>query len=139
MDKTEALALGMDEGFARAYVDEGKPMARLLHAFLRNRADLSAELDAFARKLLTAAGQPDTSALPAEPAESLLLVEPLTTRELEVLALIALGRTNREIADELYLSLSTVKGHASHAYAKLQVTNRTEAVRLGVLRGLIIL
>jgi LuxR family maltose regulon positive regulatory protein len=55
-------------------------------------------------------------------------VEPLTQRELEVLRLIADGLSNREIAERLFLALSTVKGHARIGFDKLQVRRRTEAV-----------
>jgi LuxR family maltose regulon positive regulatory protein len=55
------------------------------------------------------------------------LVEPLTVRELEILRLIAAGRSNPEIAELLYLSLNTVKWHAKNLYGKLGVSNRVEA------------
>jgi LuxR family maltose regulon positive regulatory protein len=65
------------------------------------------------------------------------LVEPLSQRELEVLHLIALGRTNKEIARQLIVSPGTVKAHTSSIYRKLDVANRTEAVararQLGIL------
>lgn len=51
----------------------------------------------------------------------------LTEREREVLALIAKGASNREIATELYLSVDTVKTHVRHLFGKLEVTNRTRA------------
>lgn len=56
------------------------------------------------------------------------LVEPLTERELEVLRLIAEGLSNQEIAQQLFLSLSTVKWHTHNIYGKLGVHNRTQAV-----------
>ena len=56
------------------------------------------------------------------------MIEPLSQRELEVLRLIALGLSNREISERLFLALSTVKGHARIIFDKLQVQNRTEAV-----------
>ena len=56
-------------------------------------------------------------------------IAPLTARELEVLGLIARGMSNRNIADELVVTLETVKKHASHIFAKLGAANRTEAVR----------
>lgn len=56
------------------------------------------------------------------------LPEPLSRRELEVLGLIADGLSNAEIAQRLYLSVGTVKVHTSHILAKLDVSNRTEAV-----------
>ena len=51
----------------------------------------------------------------------------LSTREREVLALLALGYTNRQIATELYLSVDTVKSHMRRLYTKLGVSNRTQA------------
>lgn len=53
----------------------------------------------------------------------------LTAREREVVALIAMGHSNREIAGELFISLATVKNHVHHIMAKLQVRRRSEAVR----------
>jgi len=55
------------------------------------------------------------------------LPDPLTERELDVLRLMAAGRTNREIGDELVLALGSVKWYASQIYSKLRVKNRTEA------------
>src|SRR4029450_3325462 len=56
-------------------------------------------------------------------------VEPLTTRELDVLNRVALMMTSEEIAEELYLSVNTVKTHLKNIYRKLAVTRRFEAVR----------
>lgn len=56
------------------------------------------------------------------------LTEPLTARELEVMELIGAGKTNQEIADQLYLALSTVKGYVQNIYGKLGVRRRTEAI-----------
>lgn len=67
------------------------------------------------------------------------LIDPLTDRELEVLQLLAKGRSNKEIALALGISTHTVKFHISGIYNKLGATNRTEAVRLGVHQGLIVL
>jgi len=67
------------------------------------------------------------------------LEEPLTTRELEVLQLIAQGLANKQIALQLDISEHTVKFHLSSIYTKLEVTNRTEAVNIGVRRGLVTL
>jgi DNA-binding NarL/FixJ family response regulator len=61
----------------------------------------------------------------------------LSTREREVLDLIATGATNREIAERLYLSPHTVKEHTSAVYRKLSVRNRAEAVRQAQDLGLI--
>jgi len=63
--------------------------------------------------------------------------EPLTPRELEVLGLMKLGRTNREIAADLVISLGTAKNHVEHIITKLGVSDRTQAVvkalKLGIL------
>lgn len=67
------------------------------------------------------------------------LVEPLTAREQEVLQLIGQGLANKMIADRLHISEHTVKFHVSAIYAKLGVASRTEAVRAGARRGLIVL
>jgi DNA-binding CsgD family transcriptional regulator len=78
---------------------------------------------------------PDTA--PRAPAPQ-PLAEPLSGRELEVLGLMALGRTNAEISRELFVAVGTVKAHASNIYRKLDANNRSEAVskagRLGLLR-----
>ena len=56
------------------------------------------------------------------------LVEQLTSRELEVLEMLAAGRSNQAIARELVVSLDTVKKHVSHVLGKLGAASRTEAV-----------
>lgn len=71
--------------------------------------------------------------------ESEPLVEPLTGREREVLQLLGQGLANKMIADQLHISEHTVKFHVSAIYAKLHVASRTEAVRAGARRGLIVL
>jgi ATP/maltotriose-dependent transcriptional regulator MalT len=65
------------------------------------------------------------------------LVDPLTGRELEVLAMLAAGAPNRAIAKKLFVTVFTVKKHVSHILGKLDVTNRTEAVARGWELGLI--
>ncbi|MCC7370525.1 MAG: response regulator transcription factor [Chloroflexi bacterium] len=63
----------------------------------------------------------------------------LSDREVEVLTLLAAGKTNREIARDLVLSVSTVKTHVEHVIAKLEVADRTQAAvkatRLGIVRA----
>ena len=65
------------------------------------------------------------------------LVEALTPREIEVLALAARGLTNRAIGRQLDISDRTVQGHLANIYAKLHVNSRTEAVTRGLQLGLI--
>jgi len=62
---------------------------------------------------------------------------PLSDRELEVLALVARGRSNREAAAELFVSEATVKTHLLHVYAKLEVNDRAAAVAAAYERGLL--
>jgi ATP/maltotriose-dependent transcriptional regulator MalT len=62
------------------------------------------------------------------PATDERLSEPLSERELEVLALIAAGKPNQEIADKLFVSMSTVKTHINNLYRKLGARSRTQAV-----------
>lgn len=61
----------------------------------------------------------------------------LTTREIEVLARVAEGRTNKEIANELYISEKTVKNHITNVFKKLKVSDRTEAVVQAIKRSII--
>ena len=61
----------------------------------------------------------------------------LTTRELEVLLLIAKGYSNQEIADELFITLKTVKTHVSNILSKLEVVDRTQATMYAFQHGLI--
>jgi LuxR family maltose regulon positive regulatory protein len=60
-----------------------------------------------------------------------LLIEPLTTREVEVLKLIEAGSSNQEIAEQLVISMPTVKRHISNIYTKLGVKSRTQAIAIG--------
>ena len=61
----------------------------------------------------------------------------LTPRELAALRLLANGDSNKEIATALEISERTVKSHLGHLFEKLQVTSRTEAVRVATRRGLV--
>jgi two-component system response regulator NreC len=80
--------------------------------------------------------QPELGArLAAEP--EVTSPDDLSERELEVLRLIALGHTNNEIADQLYLSVRTVESHRAHIQQKLGMTTRSELVRYAIERGLI--
>ncbi|MFD5032937.1 response regulator [Streptomyces sp. NPDC058220] len=63
--------------------------------------------------------------------------EPLSAREREVLALVAKGTSNREIAVELFISEATVKTHLTHLYAKLGVKDRAAAVAVAYERGIL--
>jgi LuxR family maltose regulon positive regulatory protein len=114
-----ALSLAEPEGYVRSFVDEGEQMARLLR-----RAVARGLTPEYSNRLLAAFG--DSSQ--ATPLAVQGLVEPLTERELEVLRLVAAGLSNREIAQELVVAVSTVKSHINHLYGKLDAKSRTQAV-----------
>ena len=63
-------------------------------------------------------------------------VRTLSAREREVLAVLALGLTNRELAERLFISERTANRHLSNIFMKLGVRNRTEAARVAVAAGL---
>jgi LuxR family maltose regulon positive regulatory protein len=81
---------------------------------------------------------PPPAAIPAAEVAAPVVADPLTTRELQVLALLAAGASNQQIASELVVALETVKKHVSHILGKLGAANRTQAVAraraLGLLR-----
>jgi LuxR family maltose regulon positive regulatory protein len=119
----DALAQAQPEGYVRTFVDKGRPMAVLLQQAAKTpegRADPRRR--AYIGKLLSAFGQPEPPQPSAQP-----LIEPLSARERQVLRLVAAGLTNREIAEELYLSVNTVKTHLKRMYGKLGVSSRTVA------------
>lgn len=115
----QALSLAEPEGYIRIFVDEGQPMAPLLQRVLSQ--DIAFR---YASRLLAALKE---TAAPA-PSAAQPLVEPLSERELEVLRLVAAGLSNREIAEELYLSINTIKVHTRNIYGKLNVHGRMQAV-----------
>jgi LuxR family maltose regulon positive regulatory protein len=134
---TKCLTLAEPEGYVRVFLDEGRPMQMLLAQWLA-RAGASPVRD-YARHLLSQFdAEPHVVAAAQEKASPTGdLVEPLSQRELEVLHLVALGRTNQEIARQLIVAPGTVKAHTASIYRKLDVANRTEAVararQLGIL------
>ncbi|MEP6774471.1 MAG: LuxR C-terminal-related transcriptional regulator [Chloroflexota bacterium] len=135
----DALALAKPGGFIRIFVDEGNPMRQLLA-----EAVTRGIMPEYTGKLLAVFGaempqkphSKDTPFLPfsaalsqtAPTTSARLLIEPLSQRELEVLQLMTQGLSNHEISQQLFLALSTVKGHNRIIFGKLQVQRRTEAV-----------
>jgi DNA-binding NarL/FixJ family response regulator len=105
------------------------PTSELTAAVQALHEGLLVGIPALLRKALS---QPSPEERPAES-----LDDPLTARELEVLQSLAQGLANKQIAQALNISEHTVKFHVSAIYAKLGVTNRTEAVRAGIQRGLV--
>jgi DNA-binding NarL/FixJ family response regulator len=105
--------------------------------------ELSAAIHALAEGLWVAAPALVRDLLARRPRQELDEVDsasqPLTGRETEILQLTAQGLANKQIAMRLGISEHTVKFHLSSLYAKLGVTSRTEAVRAGARRGLVVL
>jgi len=153
----KSLALAEPEGYLRIFLDEGQPMQELLIHWLADTSD--SPLRGYVTHLLSqfdvephmvTAVQAEASPASAPSASSKqrqvepevrstkdTLVEALSEREIEVLQLIAQGKTNKEIARQLILAPGTIKAHAASIYRKLDVSNRTEAVsrarQLGIL------
>jgi LuxR family transcriptional regulator, maltose regulon positive regulatory protein len=132
----QALALAAPEGYLRVFIDEGARMARLLGTLATTPATrqtiAAAHVPpAYLRRLLDAFDQAGMAVPPG-------LMVPLSSRELEVLALLGAGTPNQAIAEELVISLHTVKRHVTHIFDKLGAANRTQAVtrarELGLLR-----
>jgi LuxR family maltose regulon positive regulatory protein len=122
-----ALSMALSDGYARVFLDEGQPMADLFSR-LRCRG-VPTSLRAYVDRLLEsfvleAPKESRPQPVPQPPS----LTEPLTPREQQVLKLIAAGLSNKEIAKELVVALSTVKTHINHIYRKLDVSKRTEAL-----------
>ena len=112
----QTLTLAEPGNFVRLFLNYPDPaLHRLLHLAANN--SVTAE---YARAILTHC-DPETAV--AEPK-----IQPLSPREMEVLQHLAAGRSNREIANEMVLSLNTIKAHTRRLYAKLEVNNRTQAV-----------
>ena len=135
-DLTEAPALAEPEGYVRTFVDEGKPMAEPLSGVLeaQRRGRLDPPVAAhYVSKLVAALERDDAGVrLPVK-----RLPEPLSGRELEVLRLVAAGKSNRRIASELFVSVGTVKTHLNNLYRKLDTHSRTQAVAKARESGLL--
>jgi LuxR family maltose regulon positive regulatory protein len=115
----EALTLAQADGYVRIFVDQGESLVPLLR-----RAAHGGIAPAYVARLLAAMA--DSSGGPPSMAQP--LIEPLSEREIEVLQLLAAGKSNQAIAAELVLAVGTVKAHTSNIYGKLGVRSRTQAV-----------
>ncbi|MEM7129612.1 MAG: LuxR C-terminal-related transcriptional regulator [Chloroflexota bacterium] len=111
------LNLAGSEPFTRIFLDKGPAMTRLLHHISTQGMHIE-QID----RLLNAAGQPHLKEAPHPQ------IQPLSQRELEILDLVAAGRSNQAIADELVVTVNTIKTHLRRIYDKLNVSSRTQAV-----------
>jgi LuxR family maltose regulon positive regulatory protein len=112
---SQALGLAAPEGFIRLFLDEGEALLDLLPKARQAAPEL---VDAILGSLQPESGKSPLDQLP----------EPLSEQELRVLGLIVAGKTNREIADELVISVGTAKWHVHNILQKLGVSNRSQAI-----------
>ncbi|WP_084783922.1 LuxR C-terminal-related transcriptional regulator [Paenibacillus sp. FJAT-26967] len=132
----EALRMGEANGYIRSFVDEGAAIGELLRKYRDQRISAcnsqaglcpeaaGDEVSLVYVDMLLDIFMPQTAAAPAQSR----LIEPLTRSEASLLKLLARGASNKEIAQELTLSIGTVKVYLSRIYAKLGVTSRTQAL-----------
>jgi LuxR family maltose regulon positive regulatory protein len=151
-----ATQLGEPGRFCRTFTAEGPVMAALLNALTdavrRGRGPEEVGSTPYLVFLLSEMGSmPDaaTASTPAAIASSrsqpqtlgdsvnASLPEPLSDREIEVIGLIASGASNQQIAEQLVVSLSTVKTHINRTYRKLDARSRTQAVAVARQLGLV--
>jgi LuxR family maltose regulon positive regulatory protein len=122
-----ALLLACPQSQVRVFADEGPPMAALLGRLIAAQRTGQAAADVplgYLARLQRAFGPGQPARGPISPA----IVDPLTSREFEVLTMMAAGQSNQAIARELVVTLDTVKKHVGHVLGKLGAANRTEAV-----------
>ncbi|MFN3332023.1 MAG: LuxR C-terminal-related transcriptional regulator, partial [Caldilinea sp.] len=126
-----ALHLGEEAGYRRTFLDIGSRLHSLLTRQMRYKSTA-----AMARLLLRAlADESGQAARPAVPAQE--YVEALTARETEVLMLLARRYSNKEIAQDLFITTNTVKRHTLQIFAKLGVNDRRAAVERARQLGLL--
>ncbi len=125
----QSLNLSEPEGYVRLFVDFGEPMVGLLQTAVNQNI-----APTYAKQLLSAFA--DLPSLPP-PDLSTTLIESLNDRERQTLKLMAAGLSNREIAEELYLSVNTIKVYTSRIYGKLGVNGRAEAINTAHELGLL--
>lgn len=131
----QACRLARVEGYQRLFLDEGERMETLLKTLLRELNDEA--LIAFTHTLLRAFAATRVAASAPSSANRSTLAEPLTPQEQRVLRQLARGASNQEIADQLVVSLPTAKKHVANILRKLEAQNRTQAVTLARVYGLI--
>lgn len=150
-----ALALAVPSGQIYLFLNEGPPVAVALQRWLTIQSGQARDtapdpLIAYARVILAAFPGPVASRAPegvaandtvlpeaGSVASPVPLAEPLSVRELDVLRLLAIGRSNRAIAAELFVTVGTVKKHLNNIFGKLAASNRTEVVARAREAGLL--
>lgn len=129
-DLAAALRGGVPVGYRRLFLDEGPPMVELLAVVAQTA---SPEVGGHVEQLLAIARTPSLPHAVVGP----VVEEGLTDRELEVLRMLATELTGPEIANELYVSVNTLRTHTKHIFTKLDVKTRRAAVARGAVLGLL--
>jgi LuxR family maltose regulon positive regulatory protein len=140
VDVSRALELAEPEGFISIFLEEGQAIADALTTLLKRHMPAGVK-PSFIKQILAAFPTSRArSAMSSRPVgQEFALIEPLTTRELEVLKLIAAGDPNQVIADKLVITLSAVKKHSGNIFRKLNASNRTQAVARARILGLLVM
>ena len=114
---TKAVNLAAPEGFIQTFLDEGKSLLDLLPKVRQSNPEF---VDIIINSLQEKAK--------VKPSPLDQLADPLSEQELRVLNLIVLGKSNKEIAEELVISVGTAKWHVHNVFQKLGVNNRPQAI-----------
>jgi DNA-binding NarL/FixJ family response regulator len=129
---TDGRILSAIQAGANGYLLKGAPRDEIFRAIrVVSQGGSLLEPTVASRLLAHISGRPDSPTLTP--------LEPLTEREMEVLALLGKGKTNKEIGVQLFITERTVKFYVSAILSKLEAGNRTEAVTIAAQRGLITL
>ena len=134
MQLEKAVALAAEDGWIRPFIEPGRPLMELLNRLEPVTAQAKRHIDAIQQS-----GSKDQrkAAAPEDLSES-ILEEPLTSRESEVLELLAQRLRNKEIGKKLFISPETVKSHIKKLFSKLDAVDRQDvvdkAIKLGLLK-----
>lgn len=127
---TDSDVIPAMEAGATGYVLEDAPPGELFDAVRAAAENRTVLAPSVAARLVARLRTPSEPVLPED-------LPPLSARERDVLALVAKGTTNREIARKLFISEATVKTHLTHLYAKLGATDRASAVAIAYERAIL--
>jgi len=130
---SETLSMSESGGFIRIYIDEGNEISELLERILLEKSDNKKNKFSagYVRKILTEFNIKSQQKLINN------LPDPLSKRELDVLYLLKNGKSNQEIADDLFISMNTVKTHLKNINVKLDVKDRKQAIAKAIELGIV--
>jgi LuxR family transcriptional regulator, maltose regulon positive regulatory protein len=143
----EALEIGLPRQFVRSFLDEQAPALQLLRELRRSFEGLPElarreALLVYLDDLLAEAGEPGPAVLraagsPVDPQPQTQTLEALTAKERKLLTFVAMGLSNKDLAERLSVSTNTVKWHLRNIFEKLQINNRMQAVAVARQMGLV--